>query len=154
MSALAIVLALFSVEELTPFPGRPVERAPVVSDSLPRRFDAPVPPEPVPAESFPAVPSLPPSWPPREPDRWLAMDKLWHFSASFATVGAGYHLCADRLALPEPVSVPTALGGTLTLGLTKELADLAGPDRHFSWKDVSWDLAGIGAGYLAFIHDW
>jgi len=86
-----------------------------------------------------------------EPDRWLATDKFWHFSASFATVGAGYHLCANRLSMAEPAPTGLALAGTFTLGLTKEFCDLAGPTRHFSWKDLLADLAGIGAGYLVFI---
>ncbi|UCG43672.1 MAG: hypothetical protein JSU73_03380 [candidate division WOR-3 bacterium] len=86
-------------------------------------------------------------------DRWLAADKLWHFTASFATVGAAYHLCANRLRLPEPVPTGVAAGGTLTLGLTKEFADLSGPERHFSWKDLVADALGIAVGYLVFIHD-
>ena len=87
-----------------------------------------------------------------EPDRWLAMDKVWHFTASFATTGAGYHLCANRLNLAEPAPVSISLGGTFALGLAKEFYDRAGPTRHFSWKDLVADLAGIGAGYLVFIH--
>ena len=88
----------------------------------------------------------------REPDRWLAMDKVWHFTASFATTGAGYHLCANRLNLAEPAPVSISLGGTFALGLAKEFYDRAGPTRHFSWKDLVADLAGIGVGYLVFIH--
>ena len=88
----------------------------------------------------------------REPDRWFAMDKFWHFSASFATVGAAYHLGANRIKLSSPWPTSLALGGTLTLGVTKELCDLAGPSRHFSWKDLAADAAGIGVGYFAFIH--
>jgi uncharacterized protein YfiM (DUF2279 family) len=87
-----------------------------------------------------------------QPDRWLAMDKFWHFSASFATVGAGYHLCANRLNMTEPAPTGLALAGTFAIGLTKEFCDLAGPARHFSLKDLVADLAGIGAGYLVFIH--
>ena len=86
-------------------------------------------------------------------DRWLACDKLWHFTASFATVGAAYHLCANRLKWPEPAPTGIAAGGTLALGFTKEIADLAGPARHFSWKDLVADAIGIAAGYLVFIHD-
>ena len=89
---------------------------------------------------------------PREPDRWLAMDKFWHFSASFATVGAAYHLSANRIKLPSPWPTSLALGGTLTLGVSKELSDLAGPSKHFSWKDLAADAAGIAVGYFAFIH--
>jgi putative lipoprotein len=89
---------------------------------------------------------------PHEPDRWFAMDKFWHFSASFVTVGAAYHFGEDRARLSGPLSTGIALGGTITLGVTKEFYDLAGPSRHFSWKDLVADAAGIGAGYLAFIH--
>jgi uncharacterized protein YfiM (DUF2279 family) len=85
-------------------------------------------------------------------DRWLAMDKFWHFSASFATVGASYHLCANRLGVPERTSAGAALGGTAVLGLTKEFYDLAGHSKHFSWKDLAADAAGIALGYVVFIH--
>lgn len=80
------------------------------------------------------------------------MDKFWHFSASFVTVGAAYHFGRDRANLAEPLSAGMAAGGTLTLGICKEFSDLAGPAKHFSWKDLVADAAGIGAGYFAFIH--
>jgi uncharacterized protein YfiM (DUF2279 family) len=88
----------------------------------------------------------------REPDHWLAMDKFWHFSASFVTVGAAYHFGANRIKLSSPWPTGLALGGTLTLGVCKEFNDLAGPSKHFSWKDLVADAAGIGVGYFAFIH--
>ena len=88
----------------------------------------------------------------QEPDRWFAMDKFWHFSASFVTVGAAYQFSTDRVSLSKPWPTTLALGGTLTLGLSKEFYDLAGPGKHFSWKDLVADAAGICAGYLAFIH--
>jgi uncharacterized protein YfiM (DUF2279 family) len=88
----------------------------------------------------------------REPDRWFAMDKFWHFSASFVTVGAAYHLSANRVKMPSPWPTSLALGGTLTVGVTKELCDLAGPGKYFSWKDLAADAAGICVGYFAFIH--
>ncbi|MBM3330969.1 hypothetical protein FJY68_03850 [candidate division WOR-3 bacterium] len=87
-----------------------------------------------------------------EPDRWLAIDKFWHFSASFVTVGAAYHFGRDRVNLSQPLSTGIATGGILTLGVTKELYDLVGPEKHFSWKDLVADAAGICAGYFAFIH--
>ncbi len=87
-----------------------------------------------------------------QPDDWFAMDKFWHFSASFVTVGAAYHLSANRVNMPSPWPTSLALGGTLTLGVCKEFSDLAGPAKLFSWKDLVADAAGIGVGYLAFIH--
>ncbi len=89
-----------------------------------------------------------------EPDRWLAMDKFWHFSASFVSVGAGYHLCANRLGWDHRPATAAATSGTFTIGIAKELYDLLGRERRFSWKDLVADAAGIGAGYLVFIHDW
>lgn len=90
----------------------------------------------------------------REPDRWFAMDKFWHFSASFVSVGAGYQLCANRLGIDHRPATAAAASGTFSLGIAKEFYDLFGPARHFSWKDLAWDAAGIGAGYLVFIHQW
>jgi uncharacterized protein YfiM (DUF2279 family) len=80
------------------------------------------------------------------------MDKFWHFSASFVTVGAAYQMSANRLNMQSPWPTSLALGGTLTVGVTKELSDLAGPSKHFSWKDLAADAAGICVGYFAFIH--
>ena len=89
-----------------------------------------------------------------EPDRWFAMDKFWHVSASFVTVGATYHLCANRLDMSPPWPTACALGATSGVGVAKEFYDLAGPTHYFSWKDLAADAFGIGVGYLAFIHRW
>lgn len=96
----------------------------------------------------------PPDSVPREPDRWLGMDKFWHFSASFVSVGAGYHLFANRIGFSHETAAAAASAGTITLGISKEFYDLLGRERHFSWKDIVADLCGIGAGYLVFVHQW
>lgn len=88
----------------------------------------------------------------QESDRWFAIDKFWHFSASFATVGAAYDLSRYRLNMSSPLSTGLSLGGTATLGVSKEFYDLAGPTKDFSWKDLVADAAGIAVGYFAFIH--
>ena len=87
-----------------------------------------------------------------ESDDWFAMDKFWHFSASFATVGAAYDLSNYRLSMKSPWPTGLSLGGTAVLGVSKEFYDLAGPTKHFSWKDLVADAAGIAVGYFAFIH--
>lgn len=89
---------------------------------------------------------------PQAEDRWLALDKLWHLSASFAATGAGYHLLRNRLDAGDRISTIGALGGTAGLGIGKELLDLRGPERHFSWMDLAADAAGIALGYFVFIH--
>ncbi len=123
---LLLALALFS--QLTPA---------CVRDSLPR---------PLPCSSV--------ARPLAADDRWLAMDKFWHFSASFVTVGAAYHLGANRARLSEPWPTSIALGGTFAVGVSKELCDLVGPGKHLSWKDLVADAAGVCAGYFAFIHNY
>ncbi|HTW91750.1 MAG TPA: hypothetical protein VMH22_08585 [bacterium] len=87
-----------------------------------------------------------------ESDQWFAIDKFWHFSASFATVGAAYDLSNYRLNMKSPWPTTLSLGGTAVLGVSKEFYDLAGPTKHFSWKDLAADAAGIVVGYFAFIH--
>ncbi len=132
MFLLLFALVTVQTPRLAPFPARAVEAEP---QTLPDSIFLP------PARRV-------------DPDRWLAMDKFWHFSASFATVGAGYHLGANRLGLDHAPATGIALGGTFALGLTKEFHDLAGPSNLFSWKDLTADLLGIGTGYLVFVHDW
>lgn len=87
-----------------------------------------------------------------QPDRWFAWDKFWHFSASFVTVGAGYHLCANRMRLKPPLATGISIGGTLGIGTGKELIDRYGFHRRFSWKDLVADVLGIGVGYFVFIY--
>lgn len=144
-------LIVAQTDALTPFPSGPVERPPVPEERLPAI-----------AEHEPSVPDSI-AFPPLrriESDRWFGADKLWHLGASFAVVGAGYHLLANRLSsqhgieLTEPVPTVGAMGGAFALGLVKEFTDLNGPNRHFSWKDLAFDALGIAAGYAAFIHEW
>jgi uncharacterized protein YfiM (DUF2279 family) len=104
-------------------------------------------------DSLPAlrVPSPAPSESPG-PDRWLAWDKLWHFSASFVSVGAGYHLCAHRLGFEHAPATGVSIGGTIGLGTSKELLDRCVHRGRFSWKDMACNALGVAAGYLVFIH--
>lgn len=135
MAAIIWLLSLQSLPEA--FPARPapeVERLLLIDTIIPPR------PGPLPNRVL------------SEPDHWLALDKFWHLSASLVTVGAGYHLCANRLDWQSPAPTCAALAGTFTLGLGKELLDRAGPRKHFSYRDLIADAAGIGLGYLIFIH--
>jgi uncharacterized protein YfiM (DUF2279 family) len=77
------------------------------------------------------------------PDRWLAEDKLRHFTLSFAATHMAYG--AARTALePHPATAGAAALATL-LGVGKELVDrrTGGP---FSTKDLIWDVAGVALG--------
>lgn len=78
-------------------------------------------------------------------DRWIAEDKLRHFTLSFAATQMTY---GGARAVMEPANaVPTAAGVALALGLAKEVADIRA-GRPFSLKDLAWDAAGVALGTL------
>nr|MBA2668806.1 DUF2279 domain-containing protein [Gemmatimonadota bacterium] len=80
--------------------------------------------------------------PPRDP--WLAEDKLMHFAASFAATA----LSASAARATGLDAGRSALAGAVVgsgLGLWKEVQDHRRPDGFFSYRDVVWDIAGVGA---------
>ncbi len=86
-------------------------------------------------------------------DKWVAEDKFWHFGMSFALVGSSYHLFKCRLQREENRATLFSLGGTFSLGVLKELWDMKKPKGYFSYRDLIYNLLGIGVGYLVFIYD-
>lgn len=84
-----------------------------------------------------------------EEDQWWAVDKAQHFTLSVAS-GFGTTWSARALGA-DPV--PAAAGGftiTLSGGLLKELWDAtAATGSGWSWKDLTWDLAGATLGTWA-----
>lgn len=82
-----------------------------------------------------------------DPDPWWGHDKALHFGISAGLSAAGYGVGA-ALA-PDSTWIPLASGAglSLTLGVGKEVFDqLQG--RHFSWKDLTWDVLGTATGLL------
>ncbi|WP_412067249.1 hypothetical protein [Rubrivirga sp. IMCC43871] len=84
------------------------------------------------------------------PDDWLAPDKALHLGTSFAATVVGNAVLARADALRDGRALPVAAGGTLVLGLAKELADARRP-RHplFSWRDLAADALGVGLAVAA-----
>lgn len=79
-------------------------------------------------------------------DEWFGHDKALHFGASAGLALAGYG--ASAFIWEEPGARLLAGGAlALSLGVAKELYDLSGAG-HASWKDLTWDVAGTGAGLL------
>jgi uncharacterized protein YfiM (DUF2279 family) len=78
-------------------------------------------------------------------DRWLAEDKLRHFTMSFAVTQMAYG--AARVALDPDPAAASAVGLAAILGVGKELVDrrAGGP---FSARDLVWDAAGIALGLV------
>lgn len=80
-------------------------------------------------------------------DRWLAEDKLRHFSLSFAATQMTYG--GARMLTDRDPAVPLAAGTALLLGVAKEVRD-ARAGGAFSLKDLVWDAAGVALS-VAFI---
>ena len=81
-----------------------------------------------------------------DPDPWFAPDKALHCSISAGLAGLGYGSAA-LFTEDRRLRVVAGAGLALTLGIAKELADLAGLGRP-SWKDLTWDLIGTATGLL------
>lgn len=90
--------------------------------------------------------------PPPPHDEWFGADKALHFGASAGLAVGGY--AASALVF-EDRSARLAVGASLalTLGVAKELNDLAGHGNP-SWKDLAWDVVGTVTGLaVAYVVD-
>lgn len=85
-------------------------------------------------------------------DNWFALDKIYHLIVSFSLVGSGYHLLANRIGLEKSYATSGSIGSVLALGVSKELFDASRPNDRFSYRDLIYDILGIGIGYFVFIH--
>lgn len=85
------------------------------------------------------------------PDRWFVVDKVYHFAVSFSLVGSTYHLLANRIGIRKSHSTAETFAIVFGLGVTKEFYDASLPNEHFSYRDLIFDVLGIGLGYLVFI---
>ena len=79
-------------------------------------------------------------------DPWLAKDKVLHFGVSTVLAGGVYGLGVGS-GERRDLSLAAAAGIGLGLGIAKELLDLTG-SGNASWKDLTWDAAGVAAGML------
>lgn len=81
-------------------------------------------------------------------DRWWARDKARHMAFSFLWTLSTQYALVNKAGWSEADALPTSVGVTVTVGLSKELYDWrAGPTRHFSGKD----LVANGVGILAAV---
>ncbi len=84
-------------------------------------------------------------------DSWLSQDKFLHFSACASIVGLSYHTLVCRLNRDENQGKIYSISLTAIIGIGKEVYDKK-KKKHFSWKDICWDGAGLMVGYFAFVH--
>jgi putative lipoprotein len=80
--------------------------------------------------------------PPRDP--WVSEDKLMHFAASFAATTLAASAARTAGLDPERSTVAGAVAAA-GIGVWKEVDDHRRPGGFFSFRDLLWDAAGIGA---------
>lgn len=79
-------------------------------------------------------------------DRWFAEDKIKHFVTSFVVTSLS--ASAARTAGLDPrESAYAGAGAGVAVGVWKELRDMGRRGETASFRDLTWDLAGVGAGY-------
>ena len=84
----------------------------------------------------------------KRPDRWMGRDKCKHFLLSGFWSGLGYLLSRRHFENTEGTSLQISGGIVFSLGVTKEIRDSFQPDNRFSYRDLLFDLAGVGCGLL------
>ena len=87
------------------------------------------------------------------PDKWLAMDKLQHFSYScLISLGCQYVL-VNKYSNGEKDALPLSSTLSFSAGLLKELNDNTGKNGYFSMKDMVANLAGITVAAIIILND-
>ena len=85
-------------------------------------------------------------------DRWFSIDKPIHATISFTTPFAIRDLLIDVCKIDHPKSTAIALGVTAVACIGKEWLDTRKGGSGWSWKDLSYDAAGLlGAGSMMII---
>ena len=79
-------------------------------------------------------------------DKWWGKDKAKHFLVSAFLTGACYKIYHNQWHNKKEHSLYFSTGFTLSLGLGKEIYDNTRPRNKFSYKDLIYDLLGIGVG--------
>ena len=82
----------------------------------------------------------------KSPDLWAGKDKYKHFLLSGFWSGFSYLLCHRHFNYSEEKSLLLSGGVVLSLGLSKEVRDGFQADNRFSYKDLLFDVVGIGCG--------
>ncbi len=81
-------------------------------------------------------------------DKWLASDKVKHFSVSCLLVMLGKIGSKEVLNFDRAASSTSAVGSALLIGFVKEVIDDLNPNNIFSLKDLAADLLGIALAIL------
>jgi putative lipoprotein len=78
-------------------------------------------------------------------DSWFGIDKIKHFFISAFVESITYSALQAANVKRRP-ALAGAIGVTAAVGVARELHDRKKPGNRFSYKDLTWDALGIGAG--------
>jgi uncharacterized protein YfiM (DUF2279 family) len=85
---------------------------------------------------------------PRPPrDAWLGEDKFKHYFVSFLVTSLAAS-GARAAGANHRASLAIGAGTGAGVGVAKELMDRRRPDSVPSFRDLAWDLAGVGTGVV------
>ena len=76
-------------------------------------------------------------------DKWVAMDKVQHFSYS-CLISLGFqYLLVNKIEMDETYAMPVSLGLSFMAGITKEIQDRKSKNGFFSHRDLVANGLGI-----------
>ena len=78
-------------------------------------------------------------------DSWFGIDKIKHFFISAFIESVSYSALQAANVKRRP-AMTGAIGVSAAFGVARELHDRRTPGNHFSYRDLTWDALGIGAG--------
>ena len=76
-------------------------------------------------------------------DKWLAIDKVQHFSYSCLVSLGTQYILVNKMGKDETSALPVSLGMSFTAGITKEIQDSKSKNGFFSRKDLVANTMGI-----------
>jgi uncharacterized protein YfiM (DUF2279 family) len=82
----------------------------------------------------------------KSPDLWVGKDKCKHFLLCGFWSAFGYLLCHRHFDCSQEKSLLISGGAVFSSGVTKEIRDSFQPDNRFSYKDLVFDVVGVGCG--------
>jgi putative lipoprotein len=84
-------------------------------------------------------------------DSWFGIDKLKHFFMS-AFIESVTYSALQAASVDHRAALTGAIGVTAAIGVGRELHDRRVPGNRFSYKDLTWDAAGVVAGAVLVSH--
>lgn len=84
-------------------------------------------------------------------DSWFGIDKIKHFFISAFIESVSYSVLQGAHVKRRP-ALAGAIGVAAAIGVARELHDRRTPGNRFSYKDLTWDALGIGAGAALVTH--